>query len=120
MKWPSVIIGTFFCVSSLAGPIEPKPILENGKITLAVPGPAGSIKLATLQVTVGPLPPSSRIVVRSESGEVLGAIAPFGIAAARAGGTYTLPLSAELLASGKVSIVFTFEQERGKSVRAPR
>ena len=86
-------------------------------MTLEVPQPAPA--RAELRVTVGALPAGSRIVVRLESGVIVGAVAPFGPDAAAKGGVYLIPLDASAIRDGKLVVRLQLEEGDGKQVRAP-
>jgi hypothetical protein len=121
MKRLTLVIGAMLCGAGLATPaaLIASPMTENGKVTLDVTPPSNSEAWLTLRVTVGPLPRGARIVVRSERGDVLGAVSPFGATEARTGGTYTVPLPPELLTKRKLLLTFVLEEEHGRKVRVP-
>ena len=71
------------------------PSAQEGRmIELAIPRPAARGEAAQLQVTTGPLAPGSRVVVVSEDGQVLGAVAPFGQRSGTTSTTIPIPRSA--------------------------
>ena len=98
---------------------EGKPFSENGKVTLSIPRSLGVEDSLSVRVTVGTLPKGARIVVRSETGEVLGSIVPFGQSTNRQGVFYTIPVPSEMVADRKVLLEFTLEEAGGKKSRVP-
>ena len=113
--------GMLWCASLLAGMAAPggKPFSENGKVTLSVPRSLASEEALSVRVTVGTLPKGARIVVRSERGEVLGSIVPFGQSTNRPNMSYTIPVPPELVSDQKVSLGFTLEEAGTKQSRVP-
>lgn len=73
----------------------------------------------TLHVVVGPLPAHARVIVRLENGEVAGAIAPYGRAAATSGGSYDVPIPRSAVHDGSVTLRLQVEEKRGGPTRAP-
>ena len=90
-----------------------------GTVTLALPRPPAHDEAVHLSVKVGRLPANTRVVVRASTGEVVGAISPFGAEARRSGGTYVIAVPADTVKDGKVSVQFEVE-ERGMAARVPR
>lgn len=84
--------------------------------TLSLPHRLGPGEPAWLEVEVGPLPPGISITVTTPGGELLGRIAPFGRRPAAAGGTYALPVPAEAIVDGKLTVRLLVSQPGG----APR
>lgn len=84
--------------------------------TLAHPLSAGAN--AWLEVQAGPLAPGQRIRVTTATGEIIGAIAPFGPAQRRHPGIYTLPVPAAAIQNGVLSVRVTV-LEGNKPPRAP-
>ena len=105
-------------VSGMAAP-EGKPFSEDGKVTLSIPRSLGAEDALSVRVTVGTLPKGARIVVRSETGEVIGSIVPFGQSTNRQGVFYTLPVPSEMVADRKVSLGFILEEAGGTKSRVP-
>ena len=69
---------------------------------LDLPHPLAPGSGAFLEIQVGALAPGQRLRVLSMNGAVIGTVAPFGPAARRAVGTYTIPVSPDLIHDGKL------------------
>lgn len=57
-----------------------------------------------LQVRLGVLPRGREVEVTTDKGRALGTISPFGVPLGQAAGTYSLPVPAEVLVDGHVSV----------------
>ena len=87
-------------------------------MTLA-PSVAAHERGAELHVKVGPLPRGTQIEVRSDDGQLIGTIAPFGLRVARAGGTYRLHLRAGLLLGDRPVTLHLTAKHFGSPARPP-
>lgn len=77
----------------------------TGRIeTLVLPHALRSGETAWLEVKVGAIPHGAEIEVTTTEGHLLGVISPFGIRPRKPAGTYTLPLPAEAISNGRVSV----------------
>jgi hypothetical protein len=72
--------------------------------TLALPHSLKAGASALLQVQVGPLAPGQRVRVTTSSGELIGAIAPFGPAQRARSGVYWLPVPPDAIHDGALSV----------------
>jgi hypothetical protein len=88
------------------------------EITVALPRPLQPGETAWLNVEVGAIARGQEITVTSASGQLLGVISPFGIRAGQGAGKYTLPVPAEAIRNGQVTLRLTIS-ELGTSPRAP-
>lgn len=86
--------------------------------TLTLPRPLAAGANAWLEVQVGPLAPGQRVRVTTPTGELLGAISPFGPAERRHAGVYSLPVPPDAIREGSLSVVVTVT-ESDKPPRAP-
>jgi hypothetical protein len=86
--------------------------------TLTLPQPLAAGANAWLEVQVGPLAPGQRVRVTTQAGELLGAISPFGQAERQRAGVYSLPIPADAIHDGALSVVVTITQANGPP-RAP-
>ena len=89
---------------------------RNVSLTLAHPLQAG--ESLSLEVTVGEIPRGSEIEITTPSGRTLGTISPYGPRSGREGGTYTVPLPADVVSNNNVSIRLSIT-EYGRAERAP-
>ena len=117
----AALVGTvLMCAGIVAASDDPgdQPPKRVAKIALArVPTDREAIQV---QVKVGPLPEGARLVVRSEDGESLGTIAPYGAAARQKGGTYTVAVPKQGLSTADAKLALSFElKEKDGTVRAP-
>jgi hypothetical protein len=71
-------------------------------IELAAPRPAGRGESVELQITTGPLPHGARLALLTESGEVLGAVAPYP--PGRPSNTATIPVPRSALVDGHLRL----------------
>ena len=87
-------------------------------LTLTVaraPAPGEAIRV---RVSAGVLPHGARIIVRTADGKIAGAVAPYGIPPGSKAGVYTIPIPAQEVKDGKLSLSFELKDRYG-SVRAP-
>jgi hypothetical protein len=87
-------------------------------MTLALPHPLTAGGIAWLQVQVGPIGRAEEIDVTTAAGQRLGTISPFGVRSGQAAGTYTLPVPADAIHDGRLSVRFTISQA-GTAPRTP-
>ncbi|ATB43333.1 hypothetical protein CYFUS_008813 [Cystobacter fuscus] len=76
----------------------------SGEVVLALPRPLKAGEAATVVVEVGVLQRGHEIVVTTSSGQLIGTISPFGIRPGQAAGSYALPVPAEAVKDGKLSL----------------
>jgi hypothetical protein len=86
--------------------------------TLTLPQALAAGANAWLEVQVGPLAPGQRVRVTTETGELIGAIAPFGSAQRRHAGVYALPVPPDAIHDGALSVIVTIT-ETDQSSRTP-
>jgi len=86
--------------------------------TLTLPRPLKDGAHAWLEVQVGPLAPGQRVRVTTLSGELLGAISPFGPTERRHSGVYSLPVPADAIRNGALSVRVTIT-DANKPARTP-
>jgi hypothetical protein len=86
--------------------------------TLTLPRPLKDGAHAWLEVQVGPLAPGQRVRVTTLSGELLGAISPFGSTERRHSGVYSLPVPADAIRNGALSVRVTIT-DANKPARTP-
>jgi hypothetical protein len=86
-------------------------------IQLAAPRALRSENKIEVQVTVAALPADSRVVIRSEQGEVLGVVTPFGLRPAESTATISVP--SRVLVDGRLRLLLQV-QEPGVPARAAR
>jgi hypothetical protein len=79
---------------------------------------AGSDVALVARVSVGPLKPHERIILRTANGEIAGTISPFGAQARRSGSIYTIPIPASAPKNGQVRLLLEVVRENA-STRAP-
>jgi hypothetical protein len=83
-----------------------KPIMaeETGVIELAAPRAPASGEAVQIRVTVRSLPAGARLAVKTEAGEILGAVAPFGPRRDRTATTATIPVPRSALVDGRLRL----------------
>jgi hypothetical protein len=79
-------------------------------ITLALPHPLKAGETAWIEVVVGPLGRGQEIAVATTSNRELGVISPFGVRTGSNAGTYSLPVPADAIRNGRISIRLTITQ----------
>jgi hypothetical protein len=84
--------------------------MTPGAATLVLPHPLQTGETAWIQVQVGQIGRGQEIEVTTTSGRELGVISPFGLGAGQDAGTYTLPLPADAIQDGRVSLRLTITQ----------
>lgn len=87
-------------------------------VTLSLPRPLRSGETAWLEVEVGVIERGAEIEITTPAGRSLGTISPFGIRSGREAGTYTIPLPADAISHGQVSLRLSLDQY-GHAQRAP-
>jgi hypothetical protein len=80
-------------------------------IAVPITRPLASGETAFLEVVVGELEHGVEIDVRREDGRLIGVISPFGARSSKAGGTYSIPIPAELLVGTSLALVFVVEKQ---------
>lgn len=70
-------------------------------VVLSLPRSLRTGDALTLEITVGPLR-RQRLTVSTAGGRFLGSIAPFGVAANRSSGTYTIPVPVDAVQDGRL------------------
>jgi hypothetical protein len=85
--------------------------------TLPLPPTFRAGETAWIEVEVGPVG-RREVTIATASGRIIGVISPFGPRAGETAGVYALPLPAEAIADGQVTIRLTITQTGGPA-RAP-
>lgn len=98
---------------AVPGPVAPPTV------TLQLPTGGGGDDALEVLVTLGPIPAGSRVLVRMDSGALVGVIAPFGPRANATGGTYAVPLHPSAFQRGAVTLRLELEEADGQTVRPP-
>jgi hypothetical protein len=75
---------------------------ESAILELATPRPVGRGDSVELQITTGPLPRGARLALFTESGEVLGAVAPYP--PGRPSNTATIPVPRSAIVDGHLRL----------------
>jgi hypothetical protein len=78
-------------------------------VVLTLPRATHAHEAVWLRVRVGAIPRGMEIVVRSDSGKLLGSISPFAIPSKRAAGTYTIPLPENASHEGRIAVRLSVE-----------
>jgi hypothetical protein len=92
---------------------------QSEKIIVALPRAANAGEALTVELTVGALPDSTSVVVRTKDGTIAGTVSPYGRRARQAGGVYTIPIPSGAQSEGKVALTLELREKDG-SVRAPQ
>jgi hypothetical protein len=87
-------------------------------IELSLPRAPRGREAVELQVTAPPFPPGSRVVVRTDRGDVLGAVTSSDVPAVGAGSTATVPVPRTALVDGRLRLRLDV-LVRGEPPRAP-
>ena len=90
---------------------------EFSTIELAAPRAAARGESLELQVATGPLPPGARLTLSTESGEVLGAVAPYS--PDRRSTTATVPVPRSAIVDGRLRLRLQVLEPRAPP-RAPK
>lgn len=87
---------------------------------LALPRTRAADEQVAVRITVGELAKGARIVVKTGDGEVVGAVAPFGVLPGRKAGTFLVPVPLAAVKDDKVILHLEVEEspQAGKK-RAP-
>jgi hypothetical protein len=92
---------------------------ESAMIELAAPRQAGRGEAVQVQIAIGTLPRGARLVLSTENGEILGAVAPFGPPGGRASTVATVPIPRSAMVNGRLRLRLQVV-EPGAPPRAPR
>jgi hypothetical protein len=87
-------------------------------VTLVLPRQLRAGETAWIEVQVGPISRGREIDVTTDSGRDLGVISPFGVRVGQDAGTYALPVPADAIRDGRLSVRLTITQPGGPP-RAP-
>lgn len=97
--------------------LPPQPVAGRTE-TLSLPHALRAGESAWLEVKVGVIPKGAEIEITTTVGRPLGVISPFAIRPGNPAGTYTVPLPADAIAHGRVSLRLSLNYP-GQSRRAP-
>ena len=111
MRWWAIVL-------ALAGSLAYGAEQGGMERTLTLPHALAAGAIAFLQVQVGPLAPGQRVRVTTRSGELIGAVAPFGPGERQRSGVYALPVPAGEIHDNALSVVVTIT-DANNSPRAP-
>jgi hypothetical protein len=92
---------------------------ESRMVELSPPRALQAGDSIELQVTTGPLPRGSRLVVMTERGEILGVVTPFNVPGTGSGATATVPVPQTAMTDGRLRLRLQVT-EPGAAPRAPR
>ena len=92
--------------------------VDGRTMTLALPHPLRAGETAWLEVRLGVLERGVEVEIATAAGQSLGVISPFAIRSGRQAGTYTVPVPADAIADGRLSLVVSLNQN-GHPKRAP-
>jgi len=73
-------------------------------VTLVLPRPLAEGALAWIDVRIGRIGPGQEISITTAAGRDLGVISPFGMRAGQEAGTFTLPVPADAIVNGRLTI----------------
>ena len=82
---------------------------EARRVVLTLPRPPATSEVVWLSVRLGVLQRGWRVLVWSDDGQLLGAIAPFAIPPGDPAGTYTMPLPEHAVRGGRVVVRLVVE-----------
>jgi hypothetical protein len=116
---PRLPYAALFLLAMLAGcPGYLSAAARQQVYELPLPRAIGPGEALAARVTVGPLKPNERIVVRTGNGEIAGSISPFGAQARQSPGVYTIPLPDTAAHGGEVRLLVEVERKNTEP-RAP-
>lgn len=92
--------------------------LDGRDVTLTLAHPLRAGEALSLELRVGAIPRGSEIEITTPSGRTLGTISPYGTRSGREGGTYTVPLPADVVSNNNVSLRLSITGY-GRAQRAP-
>lgn len=99
------------CVATIGQSCATAGALRNQDvIELRLPRAAAADEAVALELRIGALAAGARLRILSDSGEVLGVIAPFGRSAEGATTTHTVPLPPSVIRDGSVRLQLVLEQ----------
>jgi hypothetical protein len=86
------------------GSAQAQPATTARVVELALPRAASADEAVDLEVQTGVMPRGTEIDVTTPSGELLGTISPFAIPPGHPAGTYVIPLNANDIVNGHVTV----------------
>ena len=98
-----------FCLNCFGAGSQPGALT----LTLALPRTPAPGEAIRVRVNAGVLPHGARIIVRTVTGKIAGTVAPYGVASGQEAGTYTIPIPAEAVSNGKLSLTFELKDRHG-------
>jgi hypothetical protein len=94
-------------------PAQGGTVATAQELTLALPHPLRDGETAGVEVHLGPIARGRVVTVTTAAGQPLGTISPFGTRVGEDAGTYTLPLPADAIRDGRVTIRLAISQAGG-------
>jgi hypothetical protein len=91
----------------------------EGKLLLTLPRAREADEAVAVRITVGTMAKGARIIVKTAEGEVVGAVAPFGVLPGRKAGSFMVPVPVAAVKDGKVSLQLEVEESTAGKTRAP-
>ena len=115
-----VCLLTLACAHPTEAPPPAAPVVQTTtprKVTVPrAPSPGEAL---ALRVTLGVLPARATVSVRTEAGETLGAIAPYGRAAGAPAGAHLVAIPASLVSDGAIRVVLELRSAEGARPLGP-
>jgi len=108
----------FILVLVVVWPVSLLAVAKQRIYDLPVPRAAEVGESLVARVSVGPLKPHLRIIVRIRNGEIAGTVSPFGNQARQGPAVYTIPLPTAAVKDGEVRLLLEVV-EKDAPTRAP-
>jgi len=113
-----VSFGALLAIALLTQAATAQDSSAGQELTLALPHPLATGERAWIEVQLGAISKGRVVNVTTASGLLLGTISPFGARPGQNAGTFTLPLPADAIRDGRVTVRVTISQPGGPP-RAP-
>jgi len=97
--------------------VWPRPVFAAARqrvYDLPLPRAVRPGEALVARVSVGPLKPHLRIIVRIRNGEIAGTVSPFGAQERKAPAIYTIPLPAAAVKGGTVRLLIEVEEKNAE------
>ncbi|RUQ76150.1 hypothetical protein EJ913_01965 [Azospirillum doebereinerae] len=90
-----------------------RPAAADDVVTIALPQALRPGETAFVQVTVGVIVRGQEVEVTTADGRPIGTVSPFGIRSGGEAGTYTMPVPADEIRDGRLSLRLLITQSNG-------
>jgi hypothetical protein len=115
----AVLAGSMALMAQSDPTSDAPKMLPNGVYEIAVPAAAKPGENLDLHLSLGPMAPRARVMIKNASdGTPIGTISPFGMAGKATAGDYVVPVPSTHVVDGQLRIKVEVEPPAGAAPRA--